>query len=107
LARVRFGVGPRASAMLARRAYTVGMDDDARKILIAHIATFFGFKIVTSILIIYYFPSWGAVLVVAGLSVPWVIAAIWYFGIVSHIKLRLIRVRAKRKRLIHQEWNVD
>ena len=83
------------------------MDDDARTVLIAHIATFVGFKIVTSILIIYYFPSWGAVLVVAGLSVPWVVAAIWYFGLISHIKLRLIRVRAKRKRLIHQEWNVD
>jgi hypothetical protein len=96
-----------ARKALARSAYTLKMDDDSRAVLIAQIATFGGFKSVTSILIIYFFPSWEAVLVVLGLSVPWIVAAIWYFGIVSHVKLRLLRVRAKRKQLLHQEWNVD
>ena len=92
---------------ICRRRYTCTMDDDSRTILIAHIATLGGFKVVTSVLILYYFPSWEAVLIVCGLSVPWFVAAIWYFGLVTRVRLRLMRVRARRAQLLHQEWNVD
>jgi hypothetical protein len=81
--------------------------DDSRAILITHIATLGGFKIVTSILILYFFPSWSAVLVVLGLSVPWIVAAIWYFGVYSRLHLRLVRMRVRRKELVRQEWNID
>ena len=96
----------REVAIRAPRGYTVAMDD-SRATLIIHIATLGGFKIVTSILILYFFPSWEALVVVLGLSVPWIVAAIWYFGVYSRVHLRLVRVRARRKELVRQEWNVD
>lgn len=83
------------------------MDDEARTTLITQVATFGVFKLVTSIMIIWFFPSWEAVLVVLGLSVPWIIAAIWFGGIYSRIRLRLVRVRLRRKELLRQEWHVD
>lgn len=81
--------------------------DDSRTALITQIATFGAFKVVTSVLILWFFPSWEALLVVLGLSVPWIIGAVWYFGIASTVRLRLIRVRAKRKELLRQEWRLD
>jgi len=81
--------------------------DDYRPVLIAQIATLGVFKIVTSIMILYFFPSWHALLVVIGLSIPWVLGGCWYAGFYSRIKLRLIRVRARRKKLLYQEWHVD
>ena len=81
--------------------------DDWRPVLISQIATLFAFKIATSILIVWFFPSWEAVVVVLALSVPWIVAAIWYFGVIGRMRYRLMRVRAKRRRLIYQEWHVD
>lgn len=83
------------------------MDDETRSVLIAHAATLGVFKIVTSILILFYFPSWDALLVILALSVPWIVAAVWYGGVVSRVKLRLVRARMQRKRLLQQEWNVE
>jgi hypothetical protein len=83
------------------------MDRETRSVLIAHIATLAGFKLVTSILILAFFPSWHALIVIVALSVPWVAVGLWYGGVVSRIRLRLVRARMRRKKMLHQEWNVD
>jgi hypothetical protein len=85
----------------------VERDDDGRAVVIAFIITLFVAKVVTSIFILIIFPSIDAALVVCALSVPWIIAAGWYFKIVGHVRLRLMRARAKRRKLIYEEWNVD
>jgi len=81
--------------------------DDARPVLITYVATLGVFKIVTSILILYYFPSWHAVVIIVALSIPWIVAGVWAGGIYSRVRLRLLRVRRRRKALLHQEWHVD
>lgn len=83
------------------------MDDDDRLILLAFSWTLIAFKLVTSALVLFFFPSVEALVVVVVLSVPWVIGAFVYFGMYTRIKMRLVRARARRRRLIYQEWNVD
>lgn len=83
------------------------MDDETRSVLIAQVVTLGVFKIVTSILILFYFPSWHALIVILALSVPWIAAGVWYGGVVSRVKMRLMRGRMRRKQLLHQEWNLD
>lgn len=83
------------------------MDDDDRLILMTFAWTLAAFKLATSALVLYFFPSVESLLIVIMLSVPWVIGGFVYFGFYSRVKMRLIRVRARRKRLIYQEWNVD
>lgn len=81
--------------------------DDTRAILIAHIATLGGFKFATSILILYFFPSWHALIMILALSVPWIVAGCWYFGVYSRVRLRLVRGRMRRGAMVHKEWHVD
>jgi predicted membrane channel-forming protein YqfA (hemolysin III family) len=85
---------------------TDGMDD-ARTVLTAFILTLVGFKVVTSIMVLYFFPSLHALVLVIALSSMWVIGGVIYGGIYSRVKLRLLRARAKRNKLLHQEWHVD
>lgn len=83
------------------------MDSDDRLIVMTFAWTLAAFKLVTSALVLFFFPSVDALLIVIALSVPWIIGGIVYFGIYTKVKLRLIRVRTRRRRLIYQEWNVD
>ncbi|RIK47046.1 MAG: hypothetical protein DCC58_01165 [Chloroflexi bacterium] len=81
--------------------------NDTRSVIILHVATLGGFKLLTSLLVLYYFPSWHAVVVIAAVSIPWIAAGIWYGGIYSRVRLRLHRVRRRRAYLLYQEWNID
>jgi hypothetical protein len=85
----------------------VERDDDGRAVVISFIATLFAVKILTSILILIVFPSVDAALVICALSVPWFVGAGWYFGVAGRVRMRLMRGRARRRRLIYEEWNVD
>jgi hypothetical protein len=85
----------------------VESNEDGRAVVVSFIATLFAVKILTSILILIVFPSVDAALVICALSVPWFIGAGWYFGVAGRLRLRLMRVRARRRRLIYEEWNVD
>lgn len=98
--------GAAAAATCSHRGYTSPMDD-SRTIIIAHVATLGVFKLVTSVMILYFFPSWHALIVIVALSIPWIVAGIWYGGLYSRVRVRLVRGRRRRALLIHQEWNVD
>ncbi|HMM40623.1 MAG TPA: hypothetical protein PKA95_01835 [Thermomicrobiales bacterium] len=82
-------------------------DADVRTIIWASVWTLFGFKVVTSILILVVFPTVDALAVVIALSVPWFVAALMYYGFFGKLRVRLLRARARRRKLIYQEWNVD
>lgn len=82
-------------------------ESEMRTIVWASVWTLLAFKIVTSILILIVFPTVDAFAVVIALSAPWFAAGLFYYGFFGKIRMRLIRARVRRRRLIHQEWNVD
>jgi hypothetical protein len=101
---------PEARAFQRPRGSGPGGADDMhemREAIVLQVATLGGFKLVTSLLILYFFPSWHALIVILGLSVPWIIAGVWYSGFYARVRLRLLRMRALRKRLLYEEWHVD
>jgi hypothetical protein len=81
--------------------------DDGRTVLIAMIMTLVGFKLITSVMVFYFFPSLHTLVMVLALSVTWIIAGVYYGGVYSRVKYRLLRGRARRRELIYKEWNVD
>lgn len=90
------------------RTEYVYREDDAqiRTVVWASVWTLLGFKIVTSILILIVFPTVDALAVVLALSAPWFTGALFYFGLFGRVRVRLLRARARRRKLIYQEWNV-
>lgn len=82
-------------------------DTEVKTIIWASVWTLLGFKIVTSILILIVFPTVDALAVVIALSAPWFAGGLFYFGFFGRMRMRLLRARARRRKLIYQEWNVD
>jgi len=80
---------------------------DIKTIIWASIWTLLGFKIVTSIIILIAFPTTDAFWMVMALSAPWIFGGLFYYGFFGRIRPGMVRMRARRKKLIHQEWNVD
>lgn len=80
---------------------------DDRAVLTAFVLTLVGFKLVTSVMILYFFPSLHALMIVLVLSSMWIFAGVIYGGVYSRVKVRLLRARAKRRKLLYQEWHVD
>ena len=64
-------------------------------------------KLLTSIMILYYFPSWHTLVLVLALSVVWLIPPIYYFTRNPRGRYRLLRARARRNELLRQEWEVE
>lgn len=64
-------------------------------------------KLLTSIMILYFFPSWHTVLLVVVLSVVWFVPPVYYLTRHSQGRFRLIRARVRRNELLRQEWNVE
>jgi hypothetical protein len=81
--------------------------DDERAILTTMIMTVVSFKLITSVMVLYFFPSLHTLILVLALSVMWIVAGAIYGGIYSRVKLRLLRARAKRRHLVYKEWHVD
>lgn len=82
------------------------MTESERTVLKARIATIAGVKLAVSILTLYYFPSWHTLWIVIGLSIPWVIAGVYYLARVGWVRYRLWQLHALRRRLIYEEWHV-
>ncbi len=82
-------------------------ETEVRTIVWASVWTLLGFKIVTSILILIVFPTMDAFAVVIALSAPWFIGGLFYYGFFGKVRMRLLRARARRRKLIYQEWNID
>ena len=64
-------------------------------------------KLVASILTLYYFPSWQAVLVIAVLSFPWLVGGGYFLGRSGWFRYRYWKYRHLRKRLLREEWLLD
>lgn len=81
------------------------MEEIDRAVIRWTIWTILGFKIVTSLMVLWVFPSWGAVGLVSALSVPWFVAgALWLRRWIERAMLRR-RIRARRAQLIASEWD--
>lgn len=64
-------------------------------------------KLVASVLTLYYFPSWEAVLIIAVLSLPWLVGGGYFLGRSSWFRYRSWKYRHLRKRLLREEWLLD
>lgn len=64
-------------------------------------------KLLTSIMILYYFPSWHTLILVLALSVVWIVPPIYYFTRNPRGRYRLLRARVRRNELLRQEWEVE
>ncbi|CAN5164513.1 hypothetical protein BH24CHL1_BH24CHL1_19860 [soil metagenome] len=64
-------------------------------------------KLLTSIMILYYFPSWHTLVLVLALSVVWIVPPFYYFTRHSRGRYRLLRARVRRNELLRQEWEVE
>lgn len=64
-------------------------------------------KLVTSLMILYYFPSWHTLVLVVALSVVWFVPPVYYFTHYSRSNFRLVRARVRRQELLRQEWEVE
>lgn len=83
------------------------MSSDERAIIWTFVGTLAGFKVLTSVLVFYYFPSWYTFVVLVAINVVWFIPLFYYLPRFFHGRYRLWNVRIKRRRLIEQEWNVE
>ncbi|HUG15492.1 MAG TPA: hypothetical protein VMM78_10815 [Thermomicrobiales bacterium] len=78
-----------------------------RAVLTAFVVTLVAFKLVTSVMVLYFFPSLHALIIVLALSSMWIIAGAIYGGLTTRVKMRFLRARARRRQLLYEEWNVD
>ncbi|MGH2364210.1 MAG: hypothetical protein ACRDGF_01645 [Chloroflexota bacterium] len=69
-----------------------------------YVGVLVAFKIVTAIFILYYTHAFAVIAILLLLHLPWVVGAIALFGAPGTYWLRLVRVRARRKELIRQEF---
>lgn len=77
-----------------------------RAVVWAFVGSLVTVKLVTSIMILYYFPSWHTLLLVVALSIVWFLPPIFYLGMHSKAHARLVRARMRRRELLRQEWDV-
>ena len=83
------------------------MTNDDMSVVWSFIGALFAFKFVTSIFILYYFPSWHTVLFLAVLSTAWFVPPIYYLARNPRGRFRLLRARVRRGELLRQEWEVE
>ena len=73
----------------------------------AYFGILLGFKIFTLILILWLTSSWQAVVFVVASHVMWLAVGAVLIAGPAAFWARLVRGRAKRRRLVHQEWHVE
>jgi hypothetical protein len=83
------------------------MSKEDQTVVWAFVGSLLTVKLVTSILVLYYFPSWHTLVLVVAFSVLWFVPPIAYFGIHSQRRYRLVKVRLRRKELLRQEWETE
>jgi hypothetical protein len=83
------------------------LSDADRTVIKGQIAALGIVKLVASVLTLYYFPSWNAVLIISVLSFPWLVAGGYFGGRSSWFRYRYWKYRHLRKRLLREEWLLD
>lgn len=83
------------------------LSDSDRAIIKGQIAALLIVKLAASLVVLYYFLSWQAALIIAVVSLPWIAGGIYYFGRNGLFHYRFWKHRHLRERLLHEEWNVD
>ena len=83
------------------------MDKRDRTALWTLVWVMFTFKAVTALMILIMLPGEGTIPLLIAMHVPWFLGAVALLAIPGIVWYRLIRVRAKRKRLIWEEWHVE
>jgi threonine/homoserine/homoserine lactone efflux protein len=78
-----------------------------RRGLYAFLGVLVGFKIWTLIIILWLTSTWQTVVFLLAGHVLWLAGAAVLVAGPAAFWTRLIRVRAKRKKLQHAEWNVE
>lgn len=80
---------------------------EERSGLYAYVGILVGFKIWTLIIILWLTSSWDTVVFLIAGHVLWIAAAALVVAGPATFWIRLVRVRAKRRRLQQAEWNVE
>jgi hypothetical protein len=80
---------------------------EERKGLYAYVGILVGFKIWTLIIILYLTSSWDTVIFVLAGHVLWIGAGAVIVAGPAAFWARLVRVRAKRRKLQYAEWHVE
>lgn len=83
------------------------LSDSDRALLKGQIIAFGGVKLLASIITLYHWPNWYTVLAIAALSIPWILAGLYFLGRSGWLRYRFWQYRHLRRRLLHEEWNVD
>lgn len=78
-----------------------------RNSLYAYVGVLVGFKIWTLILILWLMSSWHAVVFIVVGHVLWIVAIAVIVAGPATFWMRLLRARARRRKLQHAEWHVD
>lgn len=99
--RYKRAIGQRRNLIVNQR-----MTDEDKSVVWAFVGSLMTVKLVTSILILYYFPTWHALVLVVALSLLWFVPPVAYLATTSQMKYRLFKVRLRRKELLRQEWDV-
>ncbi|HEX3723520.1 MAG TPA: hypothetical protein VHV31_12060 [Nitrolancea sp.] len=73
----------------------------------AYFGILLAFKIFTLIVILWLTSSWQAVVFVVASHVLWLIIGAILIAGPATFWTRLVRVRARRRQLVHQEWHVE
>ena len=81
--------------------------EDDRGAMYAYIGILAGFKIFTLIVILWLTSSWQAVVFVVAIHVLWFAVAAGLVAGPATFWARLVRMRARRRQLLHQEWHVE
>jgi hypothetical protein len=81
--------------------------EDDRRAMYAYFGILVAFKIFTLIVILWLTSSWQAVVFVVASHVLWLVVATVLIAGPAAFWARLVRVRAKRRHLLRQEWHVE
>lgn len=83
------------------------MHNEDLTVVWAFAGALFMVKFVTSIMILYYFPSWTTFMLLILLSIAWFIPPLFYLMHNPKGRYRLWRARVRRRELLRQEWHVE
>ena len=83
------------------------MTNEDKSVVWAFVGSLVTIKLFTSVMVLYYFPSWHTLMLVVALSIAWFIPPFFYLGLHTHRRYRLVKVRLRRKELMRQEWDVE
>jgi tetrahydromethanopterin S-methyltransferase subunit E len=81
--------------------------EDDRRAMYAYFGVLLAFKIFTLIVILWLMSSWEAVVFVVASHVLWLIVGAILIAGPAAFWTRLVRVRARRRQLVHQEWHIE